>query len=415
MTLPISAYSASCQRQEGQVLRFMKVGQRISLVLVLAASGLPGRGLAADGQAPRVTVVAASEKVLEQTVSAVGTVVPRETTLVNADLEGSKINSIRAEEGDLVAQGQVLATLDASKLDIELLQNDAQRSSMPAQLGQAFSALESAMISRDEAEADLRRAEKLVPKGVLSQEALEQRQKALARAEVTVDSSRQAVKVAQAAVETAAAARKDIELRLSYTKIIAPVAGRIVKRSAKVGGVTSSSSEQLFVIANNDEFELEAEIPQAQFNSISVGASTTISLDDGASTLKSAVRFIAPALADGTRLGRARIPLPHGGAAAPVGAFASAQIDVGSRAGIFLPSSAITNTGETPSITILKDNRIERKAVSLGVRRGGLVQVRTGVDEGDLVVLKSGGFMDVGDEAIPVMEQADASANINQN
>lgn len=385
-----------------------RTGRLVSIFLLSATTGLPIHGLAADMEGPKVSVIAARNQVLQQSVSVVGTVVARETTLVNTDLSGARIVSIAAEEGDLVSRGQLLATLDTSRIDVELQQNDAQAASVAAQLGQASSALDNAQISKEEAEADLTRAQKLVPKGLMSQEALEQRQKTLARAEVSVRASRQAVQSAEAAVKTVAAARKDIELRLSYTRIVAPVAGRIINRSAKVGATASSSGQQLFIIANDDQFELEAEIPQAQFDAVPVGAVAHVFLGDGGDGLTSSVRFVAPALADRTRLGRARITLPRG-LMAPIGAFASARIEIGSSKGIFLPASAIANSGEEPSIKILRDNRIERKPVLLGFRQAGFVQIRSGVDEGDLVVTKSGGFMEAGDQAVPVMEHADAS------
>ncbi|MBX5084848.1 efflux RND transporter periplasmic adaptor subunit [Rhizobium lentis] len=376
--------------------------------MLLAATALPIRALAADIEGPKVSVIAATAQVLEQSVLVVGTIVARETTLVNTDLSGARIVSIAAEEGDLVSRGQVLATLDTSRIDVELQQNDAQAASAAAQLGQASSALDNAMISQEEAEADLIRAQKLVPKGLMSQEALEQRQKALARAEVSVRASRQAVQSAEAAIKTVAAARKDIELRLSYTRIVAPSAGRIIHRSAKVGATASSSSEQLFIIANDDQFELEAEIPQAQFDVVPVGAVAHVRLDDNREGLTSAVRFVAPALADRTRLGRARIALPPG-LTAPIGALASARIQIGSSKGIFLPASAIVGTGEEPSIKILRDNRIERKPVLLGWRQAGFIQIRSGVNEGDLVVAKAGGFLEAGEQAVPIVVQADAS------
>lgn len=391
-----------------------RTGRLVSIVLLSATVGLPIHGFAADVEAPKVSVIAARAQILEQSVSVVGTVVARETTLVNTDLSEARIVSIAAEEGDLVSRGQLLATLDASRINVELQQNDAQAASAVAQLGQASSALDNALISQEEAEADLTRAQKLVPKGLMSQEALEQRQKTRARAEVSVRASRQAVQSAEAAVKTVAAARKDIELRLSYTRIVAPVAGRIINRSAKVGATASSSGEQLFIIANDDQFELEAEIPQAQFDVVPVGAVAHVFLGDGRDGLTSSVRFVAPALADRTRLGRARITLPRG-LMAPIGAFASARIEIGSSKGIFLPASAIAGSGEEPSIKILKDNRIERKPVLLGFRQAGFVQIRSGVDEGDLVVTKSGGFMETGDQAVPVMEQADASPVVKGN
>jgi len=397
-----------CLSQGDRPFQNSRTGRLVSIALLSATAGLPIHGLAADIEGPKVSVIAARAQVLEQSVSVVGTVVAMETTLVNTDLSGARIVSIAAEEGDLVSRGQVLATLDTSRIDVELMQNEAQAASAAAQLGQASSALDNALISQEEAEADLTRAQKLVPKGLMSQEALEQRQKARARAEVTVRASRQAVQSAEAAVKTVAAALRDIELRLSYATIVAPVAGRIINRSAKVGATASSSSEQLFIIANDDQLELEAEIPQAQFDVVPVGAVAHVFLGDGRDGLTGAVRFVAPALADRTRLGRARITLPRG-LVAPIGAFASARIEIGSSKSIFLPASAIAGSGEEPSIKILRDNSIERKPVSLGFRQAGFVQIRSGVDEGDLVVTKSGGFMEAGDQAVPVVVQTDAS------
>jgi HlyD family secretion protein len=380
-----------------------------SILLLSAAAGLPIQGLAADMEGPKVSVIAARAQVLKQSVSVVGTVVARETTLINTDLSGARIVSITAEEGDLVGRGQVLATLDTSRFDVELQQNDAQVASAAAQLGQASSARDNALILQEEAEADLARAQKLVSKGLMSQETLEQRQKMLARAKVSVRASSLAVQSAEAAVETVAAARKDIELRLGYTRIASPVAGRIISRSAKVGATASSSSGQLFIIANDDQFELEAEISQVQFDAVAVGAVAHVFLGDGRDGLTSVVRFVAPALADRTRLGRARIALPRG-LPAPIGGFASARIEIGSSKGIYLPASAIASFGDEPSIKILKDNRIERKPVLLGFRQAGFVEIRSGVDEGDLVVTKAGGFMEAGDQAFPVMVHADASS-----
>ncbi|MBW9052624.1 efflux RND transporter periplasmic adaptor subunit [Rhizobium mesosinicum] len=408
MTSFMPLFRTSCLSQGDRSSQNLRTGRLASIFLLSVTAGFPVHALATDMEGPKVSVIAAKAQVLKQSVSVVGTVVARETTLVNTDLSGARIVSIDAEEGDLVSRGQVLATLDTSRIEVELQQNDAQAASAAAQLGQASSALDSALISQEEAEADLTRAQKLVPKGLMSQEALEQRQKALLRAQVSVRASRQAVQSAKAAIKTVAATRKDIELRLSYGKIVAPVAGRIINRSAKVGATASSSNEQLFIIANDDQFELEAEIPQSQFYVVPVGAVTVVFLEDNRDGLTSAVRFVAPALADRTRLGRARITLPRG-LMVPIGGFASARIEIGSSKGIFLPASAIASAGEEPSIKILKDNRIEQKPVLLGSRQAGFVEVRSGVDEGDLVVTKSGGFMEAGEQAVPVIEQADAS------
>jgi RND family efflux transporter MFP subunit len=349
---------------------------------------------------PTVSVMAARQETVVRKLTVVGTVVPKETTLINVDLDGTRIETVLVEEGDLVSRGQVLATLDSSKLDVELLQNDAQNASAIAQIGQAESALETALITREETRADLQRGEKLGAKGLLSEEILEQRRNALARASASINSARQAIKAAEAAAKTTQMIRREIERRLRQTTIVSPSAGRILSRTAKVGAIASSSGQPLFVLANDDEFELEVEIPQSQYPDVAAGARASISTGYGQPNLAGFVRFVAPALADGTRLGRARIGLARG-RYVPAGAFATAEIEIGNDSGIFLPSSAITGNEDDPSVKILKDNRIEQKRVSLGVRQSGYVQVRTGLAVGDLIVLRAGSFVNVGDSALP--------------
>lgn len=361
---------------------------------------------------PTVSVVTATQQELKRKVTVVGTIVPSETTLVNVDLAGSRIEAILVEEGDLVAAGQPLLQLDAALLQVELLQNDAQKDSTEAQLGQAKRHLESAIITQAEARAELARAEKLNEKSVLSDEAVAQKRFADARAMVSVNSAAEAVKVAEAAVRTVEAARQDILLRLRRTKILAPAAGRILSRTAKVGAIASSSGQPLFSIAADDAFELEVEIPQSQFAKVKDGARARITSGDGSAPLDGVVRFVAPALSDTTRLGRAKITLPRG-LTIPAGALATADIEAGSAIGIFVPSSAIAGTDSDPVVKIVRDNRIEQKSVLLGVRQSGLVHVRSGLSMGDLVVLKSGSFMNAGNRALPLEVPLPAVATLD--
>jgi multidrug efflux pump subunit AcrA (membrane-fusion protein) len=84
-----------------------------------------------------VSVISVTQQTLKRKVTVVGTIVPRETTLVNVDLAGATIETIVVEEGDLVTQGQLLVELDASTPRVELLQNDAHHDSAKAQIDQA--------------------------------------------------------------------------------------------------------------------------------------------------------------------------------------------------------------------------------------------------------------------------------------
>ena len=129
-----------------------------------------------------VSVVAARSGEVDGSIGVVGTIVAREETQVTVDLDGARIETILVEEGDMVQRGQLLATVDADKIEVELLLNDARQSNAVAVVGQAESAAETARISTRESAAELARSQKLAVKGVVSGETLEQRQNAAERA-----------------------------------------------------------------------------------------------------------------------------------------------------------------------------------------------------------------------------------------
>jgi RND family efflux transporter MFP subunit len=379
--------SASTKRSRGNWLR------QLLLAGALCTTVVP---VYAQEDVATVSVAAAQSGEIDDQIDVVGTIVAREETLINVDLDGAKIVKILVEEGDAVESGQLLATLDATKIEVELLANDAQWASAMALIGQAQSAVETAKIMKREAEADLKRGEMLNSKGVLADETLEQRRNASSRASAALWSAEQALSAARANVLTSQAQRKDIEVRLERTRITATAKGKIIRRSAKVGAIASSSGAPLFVIATEGELELEAEIPQSQLSRLHAGAASTILLFSDLPPVNGQLRFVAPALAIDTRMGRVRIALPKG-IETPIGAFARAEIHVGKKSGVFLPSTVLVEIDGNAHVMVIKQNRIEQRSVETGFRRNGLVEIVSGLGIGDIVVLKAANFVSVGD------------------
>jgi RND family efflux transporter MFP subunit len=347
-----------------------------------------------------VSVVAAQSGEVEGGITVVGTIVAREETQVSVDLDGVRIDTILVEEGDTIQRGQLLATVDAEKIEVELLLNDARQSNASAVVGQAESAVETAEISKRESEADLARSLKLAAKGVVSGETLEQKQNAADRSAASLRSAEKALDVARAVRLTAQAERKDIQLRLQRTRLVAPISGKIMTRTAKVGAMATSSGLPLFVIANDGALELEAQIPQSQFSRLRAGSRTMVSFHPDSAPTEGLLRFIAPAVDVATRLGRVRIALPNG-VDAPVGAFARAQILTGAGSGIFLPDTAVIATDIGPEVKVVKDGKVASRQIVIGSSNSGLVEVRSGLAVGEFVVLKASAFVSAGDAVTP--------------
>lgn len=78
--------------------------------------------------APTVSVITASVRHVVMTTIVTGSLVPREEVQVGVDLNGYRIIEIRADEGDMVKAGQILARLSTDIFEVQLVQNRCQRS-----------------------------------------------------------------------------------------------------------------------------------------------------------------------------------------------------------------------------------------------------------------------------------------------
>jgi HlyD family secretion protein len=182
----------------------------------------------------------------------------------------------------------------------------------------------------------------------------------------------------------------------------APVAGMIMRSTAVVGATASSlGQEPLFLIAVNNEIELEAEVPSIHLPTLSPGQRARIFINDNRE-LSGWVRRVPSAVNQNTQLGRARISLePVSGLR--VGAFAQATIDADRSCGISVPRSAVTyHTGGT-SVQVVRENVIETRRVDVGFHSDTDTEIRSGLQEGDMVVANAGSSLRNGDRVTPIV------------
>jgi HlyD family secretion protein len=181
----------------------------------------------------------------------------------------------------------------------------------------------------------------------------------------------------------------------------APVAGVIMRSSAVVGATASSlQQEPLFVIAVDNEIELEAEVPSIHLPALSPGQNVRIVI--GGRELSGSVRRVPSAVEKNTQLGQIRISLELV-SGLRVGMFGQATIDADRSCGISVPSSAVTyQTGGT-SVQVVRDNIVETRQVRVGYHSDTDTEIRSGLKEGDLVVASAGSSLRNGDKVAPII------------
>lgn len=352
--------------------------------------------------APAVTATRARVTELVDAVLVNGTLVAREDIQVGAEVDGYRIVEILADEGDRVHRGQVLARLARDMIDIQLTQNTALLARGDAAIAQAKNQIVQAEASNTEAKSSLERSRSLAQRGFASQEVLDQRLSAARNAAARLAAAHDGLALAEADRLQTLAQRSELELRLARTEIKAPVDGVISRRNGRIGAIAAMSGEALFRLIANGEIEFEAEVPEQRLAAIRPGQAVTVEMT-GAAPITGKVRIVPAEVDRLTRLARIRVALPVE-AALRVGQFARGVVTIDRRRAVSLPLSALVFDQDQARVQIVRDGRIATRVVHLGITAAGRVEIRDGVSDGELVVLRAGAFLRDGDAITPVVE-----------
>jgi HlyD family secretion protein len=351
---------------------------------------------------PAVSVVIAGVADMSQKVIVTGTLVAREQVLVTPGVEGLKIETINFDAGETVEEGAVLARLSVDSIDVLLAQNTSQLAATAAQVAQSQAQIAAAEASATQANAALKRTRTLTTRGVSAQDALDQRQSAADQANAQLQVARQGLVAAEASRKVVEAQRAELELRRSKTDIKAPKSGLILARNAVVGQVASAAGNPLFVIAENGDIELDADVTETVLPSLKVGQPVAVQPSGVGEPIVGIVRLIQPEVNATTRLGKARVVLPHDDDLR-VGTFARGTVEIARSRGVVLPVTAVADDSGDKSVQVVNDGVVETHEVETGLTDAGLVEIRSGIEEGEMVVSKAGTFLRAGDKVKPLV------------
>ena len=373
---------------------------RFAFVLIAAGAALAGAAAifspptqAADAvktpPKPALTVSTTQPTIsaLPITLAANGSVVAWQEAIVGAEATGLRLLEVRANVGDVVRRGQLLARFSPAAPQAEVAQ--AQANVLEAEATAA------------EAAANADRARSLQSTGALSASQINQY--------VTLE------KTAQAKVAALRSALNSQQLRLGFAQVLAPDDGVISARTATVGAVVGNGAE-LFRLIRQGRLEWRAEVTSSELGRIAVGMPARITLPGG-QTILGTVRMVAPTVDVQTRTGLVYVDLPKAGAAAKAGMFAKGEFEFGSSKALTVPQQAVVvRDGFSYVFQLGADQRVAQRKVQVGRRVGERIEV-VGVSPETVLVASGAGFLNDGDlvkvaPAVSVPKPAPAQAII---
>lgn len=176
----------------------------------------------------------------------------------------------------------------------------------------------------------------------------------------------------------------------------APQDGYVLERNA-IPGMRAAAGDVLFRIGDVSTVWVIADVPEHDLAAIQRGQSATVRLRSSPGlTFGGRVALIYPQVNRETRTTRVRIELPNPDSLFLPDMYADVEIATGSSTPVVaIAEDAVIDTGTRQVVLIDKgDGRFEPREVKLGLRGGGLVEIREGVDEGDKVVVSANFLID---------------------
>jgi RND family efflux transporter MFP subunit len=322
---------------------------------------------------PALTVTAErpSAASLPVRLGANGNVAAWQEALIGSESGGLRLAEVRVNVGDIVSKGQVLAVFAADTVN--------------ADVDQARAALQEAQANAASAAGDAKRARALQSSGAMSEQEI-------SRYLATENA-------AQARVAAAKATLAQQQLRLKYTRVVAPDSGVISARSATVGAVVGVGTE-LFKMIRQGRLEWRAEVTAADLARIKPGTKAVVKAASG-SELAGKVRTVAPTVDAQTRNALVYVDLPAvltPNAPFKAGMFASGQFELGDSAALTLPQQAvIVRDGFSYVFRLNPNSRVSQVKVTTGRRIGQRVEVVAGLPPDASVVVSGAGFLNDGD------------------
>jgi RND family efflux transporter MFP subunit len=420
-------------------LKTLKPKQLVVLVGLSLVAGC-GRTVAQDEppSAAQVVVTTPIKKQIVEWDEYIGRLDAVDFVEVRARVSGY-LQSIHFDEGQIVKKGDRLAVIDPrpfvaerNRAQADLQQAKARVEQSKEQLAQSTAEDRRAAAGLDYAQQRFERSKRLVAKSAVTQDEfdlhesqLRQAQADLNAAKAQIELSRAAISTAEAAVETAQAAVDIADLNLQYTRVVAPITGRVSRRAVTEGNLINGGTVQstlLTTIVSLDPIHVYFDADEQAFlkytrlamegkrqSSREVKNPVYIALADERSGYphKGHMDFVDNRLDPNTGTMRGRAILRNADLSLTPGLFARLRLP-GSAPyeAVLAPDSAIGSDQSVKYVLVVDaDNKVRRQSVEIGPISHGLRVVRSGLDGSERIVLRGLQRVRPGIQVTPIVEE----------
>lgn len=308
----------------------------------------------------RENLTVARQETLQVGPAISGTIEAERQAQVRAEVAGALV-AVNVEPGQAVSRGAILGRIDDTGL------RDIYSS--------ARSALTTSELNVELARRNAERTRALSSAGAVADRDREQAEWNLSSAE------------AQAADARARAV--SAEKQLERTVLRAPFAGVVSERPVNQGDIVQVGN-LLFTVVDPTSLKLEGSVPTEGLDGLKVGTPVIFKVAGaGQATLRGRINRINPVVDPATRQVRVKVAIPNRTGRTLAGVFADGRVATAERLSVVVPSGAVDRTGIRATVVRVRQGRVERVDVELGLIDQGLerTEIRSGLTPGDTILL----------------------------
>lgn len=332
------------------------------LSLILAACG-SSEDAASRERSTAVTALEAQTQLVARTDLSIGRLRADTAPAISAETAG-RIQAIHADVGDEVQAGDLLALIDPEVQQIAVSSARADLADLQAQL-----------------ENQQRQVERL--KRLAAQQSI---------AEDQLDQAETRIETLEAQIGAANARLADAEYNLSRTEIRSPVSGRIQARMISSGDFVSPG-KPVFELVSTQALRAYLPLPEHLQDLAQIGQTVLLSVPSRPDELVEAqVSDLRPTVGDGSRAIELIVALDNPGSWRPGGSV-TGRIVFEQRQGLTVNPVSVVRRPAGEVVYVIENGRAVQRTVRTGLRGDGWVELRSGVEPGELVVIDGSGFL----------------------
>ena len=332
------------------------------------------------------------------------------------------VKEIRVDVGDRVREGELLATLEVPEMADDLRKSQAGVRHSQSEVARAQDEIARAKSAHDIAHLSYDRLFQASQKkpGLIAQQEIDDAQSKDLVTEAQLAAANSALAAAGQQVDVDQSSTARVQTMIDYERVTAPFTGVVTKRYADKGSMiqagTASQTQAMPVVrlSENGLLRLILPVPESAVPTVHIGQPVEVRVPTLDRTFPGKVARFSDKVSYQTRTMDTEVDVPNPSLVLIPGMYAEVNLTLARHdAVIAVPVMAIDEdaAGGSGSVMVITPNdRVEVRRVALGLETANRVEIRSGLNEGDMVVLTGRASLKAGQEVRPKVTAMAAAA-----